>query len=93
MYRLLLGYNLFVYLFVCHAPLSWTISLCFYLYIKLVDPIENRCKDEEVRAEAMRELLKRIVDHRMAAKSLSAPERDAVSCLTISLSFVRLINT
>ncbi|CAN6173292.1 unnamed protein product [Urochloa humidicola] len=45
---------------------------------KLVDPIENRCKDDEVRAEAMRELLKSIVDHRMAAKSLSVPERDAV---------------
>ncbi|CAN6200764.1 unnamed protein product [Urochloa humidicola] len=45
---------------------------------KLVDPIENRCKDDEVRAEAMRELLKCIVDHKMAAKSLSAPERDAI---------------
>ncbi|CAD6338649.1 unnamed protein product [Miscanthus lutarioriparius] len=45
---------------------------------KLVDPIENRCKDDEVRAEATRELLKCIVDHRMAAKSLSTPERDAV---------------
>jgi hypothetical protein len=55
------------------------------LYLKLVDPIEYRCKDEEARAEATRELLKRIVDHRMAAKSLSAPERDAVSYLTIFL--------
>ncbi|KAJ1260430.1 hypothetical protein BS78_10G231600 [Paspalum vaginatum] len=45
---------------------------------KLVDPIEHRCKDDEVRAEAMRELLKCIYDHRMAAKSLSTPERDAV---------------
>ncbi|AQK66033.1 Heat shock 70 kDa protein 16 [Zea mays] len=45
---------------------------------KLVDPIENRCNDDEVRAEIARELLKCIVDHRMAAKSLSAPERDAV---------------
>uniref|UniRef100_A0ACD5ZC60 Uncharacterized protein n=2 Tax=Avena sativa TaxID=4498 RepID=A0ACD5ZC60_AVESA len=45
---------------------------------KLVDPIENRCKDEEVRAQAMRELLKRIADHRMAAKSLSTAERDAI---------------
>jgi heat shock 70kDa protein 4 len=34
-----------------------------------------------VRAEIARELLKCIVDHRMAAKSLSAPERDAVSYL------------
>jgi hypothetical protein len=65
----------------------------FCLYVKLVDPIENRCKDEEVRAEATRELSKRIVDHRMAAKSLSTPERDAVSCLTISFPFVHLINT
>ncbi|KAF8687363.1 hypothetical protein HU200_043049 [Digitaria exilis] len=45
---------------------------------KLVDPIENRCKDDEMRAEVARELLKCIVDHRMAAKSLSASERDAV---------------
>uniref|UniRef100_A0A0A9F874 Heat shock 70 kDa protein 16 n=1 Tax=Arundo donax TaxID=35708 RepID=A0A0A9F874_ARUDO len=45
---------------------------------KLVDPVENRCKDDEVRAQAMRELLKCIGDHRMAAKSLSTPERDAV---------------
>ncbi|KAL6603168.1 hypothetical protein ACP70R_043529 [Stipagrostis hirtigluma subsp. patula] len=45
---------------------------------KLVDPIENRCKDDEVRAQAMRELLRCIADHRMAAKSLPTPERDAV---------------
>lgn len=45
---------------------------------KLVDPIENRCKDDEVRTQTTRELLKCIVDHRMAAKSLSAPEREAV---------------
>ncbi|KAG8074886.1 hypothetical protein GUJ93_ZPchr0006g45981 [Zizania palustris] len=44
----------------------------------LVDPIEYRCKDEEVRAQAMKELLKCIVDHRMAAKSLSSHEQDAV---------------
>nr|CAB3468761.1 unnamed protein product [Digitaria exilis] len=52
--------------------------LCLCLYLKLVDPIENRCKDDEMRAEVTRELLKCIVDHRMAAKSLSATERDAV---------------
>ncbi|XP_040381327.1 heat shock 70 kDa protein 16 isoform X2 [Oryza brachyantha] len=45
---------------------------------RLVDPIENRCRDEEVRAQAMRELMKCIADHRMAAKSLSNPEQDAV---------------
>jgi heat shock protein 4 len=52
--------------------------------LKLVDPIENRCKDDEVRAEATRDLLKCIVDHRMAARSLSTPERDAVSYLGFS---------
>ncbi|KAM0927731.1 hypothetical protein ACQ4PT_002683 [Festuca glaucescens] len=45
---------------------------------KFVDPIENRCKDEEIRAESTRELLKSIGENRMAAKSLSAPERDAI---------------
>jgi hypothetical protein len=61
----------------CASP--WNFSLCLCLYLKLVDPIENRCKDDEVRAEVMGELLKCIADHRMAAKSLSTPERDAVS--------------
>ncbi|KAG0478151.1 hypothetical protein HPP92_012870 [Vanilla planifolia] len=45
---------------------------------KLVDPIENRCKDEETRAEATRELLNCMVEHRMAAKSLGAHEQVAV---------------
>uniref|UniRef100_A0A0D9WTA4 Heat shock 70 kDa protein 16 n=1 Tax=Leersia perrieri TaxID=77586 RepID=A0A0D9WTA4_9ORYZ len=45
---------------------------------RLVDPIENRCKDEEVRDQAMKELLKCIANHRRAAKSLSTPEQDAV---------------
>ncbi|XP_020080084.1 heat shock 70 kDa protein 16-like [Ananas comosus] len=45
---------------------------------KLVDPIENRYKDEEVRAQATRELLKCIVDHRMAVRSLATYERDAI---------------
>uniref|UniRef100_A0A0E0LEQ2 Heat shock 70 kDa protein 16 n=1 Tax=Oryza punctata TaxID=4537 RepID=A0A0E0LEQ2_ORYPU len=45
---------------------------------RLVDPIENRCKDEEVRAQATRDLLKCIVDHKMAAKSLPTPEQEAV---------------
>ncbi|XP_047072727.1 heat shock 70 kDa protein 16-like [Lolium rigidum] len=45
---------------------------------KLVDPIENRCKDEEIRAEATRELLKSIGENRIAAKSLSAPEQEAI---------------
>ncbi|XP_072994402.1 heat shock 70 kDa protein 16 [Typha latifolia] len=45
---------------------------------KLVDPIENRYKDEEARAQTTRELLKCIVDNRMAVKSLATYERDAV---------------
>ncbi|GFZ03227.1 heat shock protein 70 (Hsp 70) family protein [Actinidia rufa] len=46
---------------------------------KLVDPIENRYKDEEARAEATRGLLNCIVEHRMALGSLPASERDAVT--------------
>jgi heat shock protein 4 len=48
------------------------------LYLKLLDPIENRYKNEEVRAQATRDLSKCIVDHRMAAKSLPTPEQYAV---------------
>ncbi|KAA8515496.1 hypothetical protein F0562_018893 [Nyssa sinensis] len=44
----------------------------------LVDPIENRYKDEESRAQATRALLESIVENRMAAASLPANERDAV---------------
>lgn len=46
---------------------------------QLVDPIENRYKDEEARAQATRELLKCIVDYRMAVSSLTTYERDVVS--------------
>ncbi|KAK8931425.1 Heat shock 70 kDa protein 16 [Platanthera zijinensis] len=46
---------------------------------QLVDPVENRHKDEEARGRATRELLSRIVEHRTAAKSLPAFERDAVT--------------
>ncbi|KAG5516488.1 hypothetical protein RHGRI_037261 [Rhododendron griersonianum] len=45
---------------------------------KLVDPIENRYKDEESRVEATRGLFNRIVEYRMAVGSLPATERDAV---------------
>uniref|UniRef100_A0A0E0E5D2 Heat shock 70 kDa protein 16 n=1 Tax=Oryza meridionalis TaxID=40149 RepID=A0A0E0E5D2_9ORYZ len=45
---------------------------------RLVDPIENRCKDEEVRGQATRDLLKFILDHKTAAKSLPTPEQEAV---------------
>ncbi|KAJ4982362.1 hypothetical protein NE237_033199 [Protea cynaroides] len=45
---------------------------------KMVDPIESRYKDEEARAQATRDLLQCIVDHRMAVRSLPPNERDAV---------------
>lgn len=45
---------------------------------KLIDPIENRYKDEEARRLATRELLNCIVEHRMAVNSLPAFERDAI---------------
>ncbi|KAF5205823.1 Heat shock protein [Thalictrum thalictroides] len=45
---------------------------------KLVDPIEGRYKDEEGRAQATRDLLKCIVDYRMAVKSIPSGEKDAV---------------
>ncbi|KAK3039712.1 hypothetical protein RJ639_027053, partial [Escallonia herrerae] len=45
---------------------------------KLVDPIENRYKDEDARAQATRSLLNCIVENRMAVESLSASEKNAV---------------
>ncbi|XWS19423.1 hypothetical protein CRYUN_Cryun31cG0014600 [Craigia yunnanensis] len=45
---------------------------------KLVNPIENRYKDEAARVQAMRDLLKCIADYRMAAGSLSSIKKDAV---------------
>ncbi|XVF87723.1 hypothetical protein PTKIN_Ptkin18bG0143700 [Pterospermum kingtungense] len=44
---------------------------------KLVDPIENRHKDEPARVQATRDLLKCIADYRMAVESLSSI-KDAV---------------
>ncbi|PON51510.1 Heat shock protein 70 family [Parasponia andersonii] len=41
---------------------------------KLVDPVDNRYKDEDSRVQATRDLLKCIVDYRMAVDSL--PPRD-----------------
>nr|ABA95553.1 expressed protein [Oryza sativa Japonica Group] len=49
-----------------------------FMDMLLLDPIENRYKNEEVRAQATRDLSKCIVDHRMAAKSLPTPEQYAV---------------
>ncbi|OIT05769.1 heat shock 70 kda protein 16, partial [Nicotiana attenuata] len=45
---------------------------------KMVDPVENRYKEEETRAQATRNLLNSIVEYRMAAGSLPASEKDAV---------------
>ncbi|GMH05316.1 hypothetical protein Nepgr_007156 [Nepenthes gracilis] len=45
---------------------------------RLVDPIENRYKDEEARAQATRDLFNCIVDYRMAAGSLPSGEQDTV---------------
>lgn len=45
---------------------------------KLVDPIENRYKDEEARAQATRDMLNCIVDYRMSVNSLPPKEREVV---------------
>ncbi|KAF5728402.1 heat shock 70 kDa protein 16 [Tripterygium wilfordii] len=45
---------------------------------KLVDPIENRYKDEEGRAQATRDLLNCIVDYRMAVDSFPAKDRESI---------------
>lgn len=44
----------------------------------MVEPIEIRFKDDETRPQARRDLLKQIVDYKLAAKSLADPEREAV---------------
>lgn len=45
---------------------------------QMVDPIEHRYRDEEARAQATRDLLNCIVEHRMAAGSLPPSDRDAI---------------
>lgn len=45
---------------------------------KLVDPIENRYKDEEARPQAVKTLVDRIRESQAAARSLPASEREAV---------------
>ncbi|KAK9269395.1 hypothetical protein L1049_001168 [Liquidambar formosana] len=45
---------------------------------KLVDPIENRYKDEEARAQATRDLLNCIVDYRMSVDSLPSKDRELI---------------
>ncbi|KAL6494194.1 hypothetical protein OROGR_030994 [Orobanche gracilis] len=44
----------------------------------LVDPIENRYRDEDARAEAMRNLLRCIVEHRMSADSLPPESKELI---------------
>ncbi|KAK8618299.1 hypothetical protein V6N13_132294 [Hibiscus sabdariffa] len=46
---------------------------------KLVDPTENRYKDEEARVQAKRDLLKCIEDNWMAAASLPSIKKDVVT--------------
>lgn len=43
-----------------------------------MDPIESRYKDEDARAQATRDLLKCIVDHRMSADSLPPQDKETV---------------
>ncbi|KAL9678679.1 hypothetical protein QQ045_016528 [Rhodiola kirilowii] len=44
----------------------------------MVDPIENRYKDEESRAQATRELLNTIVEYRMHADSLPSMDKELI---------------
>ncbi|XP_051125436.1 heat shock 70 kDa protein 16 [Andrographis paniculata] len=46
---------------------------------KMLDPIENRYKDEEERARATRKLLNRIMEFRKAAESLPQKEKNAIN--------------
>lgn len=46
---------------------------------KLVDPVENRYKDEEARAQATRDLLNSIVDHRMSTDSLPTEDKGLIT--------------
>ncbi|XP_058745064.1 heat shock 70 kDa protein 16-like [Vicia villosa] len=45
---------------------------------QLVDPIESRCKDEEERAQATRDLLGCIVEHRLSADSLPPLSKELI---------------
>lgn len=46
--------------------------------IQLVDPIENRYKDAEARAQAKRDLLNSIVDYRKSVDSRPTEDRELV---------------
>lgn len=43
-----------------------------------MDPIENRYRDEEARAQATRDMLKCITDHRKFADSLPPQDKELV---------------
>ncbi|XP_054795091.1 heat shock 70 kDa protein 16-like isoform X2 [Prosopis cineraria] len=45
---------------------------------KLVDPIENRYRDEAARVQATRDLLKCIADHRMSASSFLPQDKESI---------------
>ncbi|KAJ8763650.1 hypothetical protein K2173_003122 [Erythroxylum novogranatense] len=45
---------------------------------KLVDPIENRYRDEEARAQATRDLVKNIVDYRTSVDSLQPQDKESI---------------
>ncbi|KAK4576152.1 hypothetical protein RGQ29_026914 [Quercus rubra] len=45
---------------------------------KLVDPIDNRYKDEEARAQATRDLLKSVVDYRMSIDLIPPEDREMI---------------
>ena len=43
-----------------------------------MDPIDNRYKDEEARAQATRDLLKSVVDYRMSIDLIPPEDREMV---------------
>lgn len=53
-------------------------SLYLLCSLQLVDPVENRYKDEDARAQATNDLLKSIVDYRTAVDSLSPKDKELV---------------
>ena len=61
-----------------------TLPYCLFTYsifFQLVDPIENRYKDDEARTQATRDLLKCIKDHRASAGTLPVQDKELVQIL------------
>lgn len=56
-----------------------------------MDPIENRFRDDEARPQATRDLLKHILDHKMAVQSVATSDRDAVG--TLSFLYIESLMT